>query len=112
MENKFLVTILYAVKLKALNHLIQNHTMELEIAYKGDIGHLVTRISTHNCGTAKLGNKERFDKEKLVLRNHFLGPICPLLHKDKELLALRKNFRVNKKFLIAKFDCIIIFSVH
>ena len=24
----------------------------------------------------------------------------------KELLALRNNFRVTKKFLIAKFDCI------
>ena len=29
-----------------------------------------------------------------------------LLHKDKEHLALRNNFRVNKKFLIFKFDCI------
>ena len=27
---------------------------------------------------------------------------------NKELLALRNNFRVTKKFLIAKFDCIII----
>ena len=25
---------------------------------------------------------------------------------NKELLALRNNFRVTKKFLIAKFDCI------
>ena len=47
-------------------------------------------------------------RKKLVLRNHFLWPICHLLHKDKELLALRNNFRVTKKFLIAKFDCIII----
>ena len=48
-------------------------------------------------------------RNKLVLRNHFLWrPICHLLHKDKELLALRNNFRVTKKFLIAKFDCIII----
>ena len=38
------------------------------------------------------------------LRNHFLGPICHLLHKDKELLALRNNFRLNKKILIAKFE--------
>ena len=45
-------------------------------------------------------------RNKLVLRNHFLWPICHLLHKDKELLALRNNFRVTKKFLIAKFDCI------
>ena len=29
-----------------------------------------------------------------------------LLHKDREHLALRNNFRVNKKFLIFKFDCI------
>ena len=32
-----------------------------------------------------------------------------LLPKDKERLALRNNFRVTKKFLIAKFDCIIIY---
>ena len=42
-------------------------------------------------------------RNKLVLRNHFLWPICHLLHKDKELLALRNNFRATKKFLIAKF---------
>ena len=45
--------------------------------------------------TVKLGNKEGFDKE----------PICHLIHKDRELLALRNNFRATKKFLIAKFDC-------
>ena len=45
-------------------------------------------------------------RNKLVLRNHFLWPICHLLHKDKELLALRNNFRATKKFLIAKFGCI------
>ena len=57
-------------------------------------------------------------RNKLVLRNHFLWPICHLLHKDKELLALRNNFRATKKFLIAKFDCssktaprILIFSM-
>ena len=43
-------------------------------------------------------------RDKLVLRNHFPGPIVNLLHKDKELLALRNNFRATKKFLIAKFD--------
>ena len=43
---------------------------------------------------------------KLVLRNHFPWTICHSLHKDKELLALRNNFRATKKFLIAKFDCI------
>ena len=45
-------------------------------------------------------------RNKLVLRNHFLGPICHLLHKDKELLALRNNFKATKKCLIANFDCI------
>ena len=44
-------------------------------------------------------------RSKLVLRNHYLWPICHLLLKDKELLALRNNFRATKKFLIAKFDC-------
>ena len=41
----------------------------------------------------------------LVLRNHFLWPNASLLHKDKEHLALRNNFRVTEKFLIDKFDC-------
>ena len=59
--------------------------------------------------TVKLGDKERFDKEKLVLRNHFPWPICHLLHKDKEHLALSNNFSVTKKFLITKFDCIRMF---
>ena len=44
-------------------------------------------------------------RKKLELRNHFLRPICHLLHKDMELLALRNNFRATKKFLIANFDC-------
>ena len=47
-------------------------------------------------------------RNKLVLRNHFLWPICHLHHKDKELLALRNNSRATKKFLIAKFDCSIL----
>ena len=47
-------------------------------------------------------------RNKLVLRNHFLWPICHLLHKDKELLALRNNFTATKKFPIAKFDCMYI----
>ena len=55
--------------------------------------------------TVKLGNKDGLIRNKLVLRNHFLCPICHLLHEDKELLALRNNFRATKKFLIAKFDC-------
>ena len=48
---------------------------------------------------------------RLVLRNLFLWPNANLLHKDKELLALRNNFRVTKKFLIAKFDCITLYAV-
>ena len=50
-------------------------------------------------------------RNKLVLRNHFLWPICHLLHKDKELLASRNNFRATKKFLFAKFDCNILLFV-
>ena len=46
-----------------------------------------------------------FIRSKLVLRNHFPSPIDNLLHKGRENLALRNNFRVTKKFLIAKFDC-------
>ena len=45
-------------------------------------------------------------RNKLVLRNHFPSPIDNLLYKDKEHLALKDKFRVTKKFLIAKFDCI------
>ena len=54
---------------------------------------------------SNLAIRNGFIRNKLVLRNHFLWPICHLLHKDKELLALRNNFRATKKFLIAKFDC-------
>ena len=56
--------------------------------------------------TVKLGDKERFDKEQIGSKEPFPATNCHLLHKDKELLALRNNFRVTKKFLIAKFDCI------
>ena len=58
--------------------------------------------------TVKLCNKERFDKEQIGIKEPFPVTICHSLHKDKELLALRDNFRATKKFLIAKFDCIII----
>jgi hypothetical protein len=47
-------------------------------------------------------------RNKLVLRNHFPWPIVNLLHKDKEHLALSNNSRATKKFLITKFDCIIL----
>ena len=39
-------------------------------------------------------------RNKFVLRNHFLWPICHLLHKNTEVLALRNNFRATKKFLV------------
>ncbi len=56
--------------------------------------------------TVKLGDKERFDKEQIGVKEPFpILRIVNLLHKDKEHLALRNNFRVTKKFLITKFDC-------
>ena len=39
-------------------------------------------------------------RNKLVLRNHFLRPICHLLLKDKELLALRNNLGRPKSSLL------------
>ena len=45
-------------------------------------------------------------QSKVVIRNK-CDQFDSLLHKDKEHLALRNNFRVTKKFFIAKFDCII-----
>ena len=53
--------------------------------------------------TVKLGNKERFDKEKIGTKEPFPVTNLPF----KELLALRNNFRATKKFLITKFDCTI-----
>ena len=53
--------------------------------------------------TVKLGDKERFDKDQIGVKEPF--PMTDFLHKDKEHLALRKNFRVTKKFLITKFEC-------
>ena len=57
-------------------------------------------------GTVKLGNMVRFGKEQIGIKEPFPVPICHLLHKDKELLELRNNFRATTKFLIVKFDCI------
>ena len=54
--------------------------------------------------TVKLGDKERLDKEQIGVKEPFPVTIR-ILHKDKEHLALRNNFRVTKKFLITKFDC-------
>ena len=48
-------------------------------------------------------------RNKLVLTNHFQWPIVNSFHKNKEHLALRNNFRVTKKFLITKFDCMYIY---
>ena len=45
---------------------------------------------------------------KFLFRNIVTFFDFHLLHKDKELLALRNNFRATKKFLIAKFDCTLI----
>ena len=53
--------------------------------------------------TVEFGDKERFDKEQIGVKEPF--PMTNLLHKDKERLALRNNFRLTKKFLIPKFDC-------
>ena len=47
----------------------------------------------------QIGVKEPFPATNLPI---YLGN---LLHKDKEQLALRNNFRVTKKFLLGKFDC-------
>ena len=57
--------------------------------------------------TFKLGNKKLFDQEQIGIKEPFPVTFCHLLLMDKELLVLRNNFRATKKFLIAKFDCII-----
>ena len=55
-------------------------------------------FSTITLITVKLG------KEQIGIKEPFSVTNCHLHHKDKELLALRNNFRAAKKFLIAKFD--------
>ena len=57
-----------------------------------------------NCGTFKLGDKERFDKEQIGVKEPITVSNCQFTHKDKENLALRNNFRMTKKF-----DCISVF---
>ena len=43
--------------------------------------------------TVKLGNKERFDKEQIGIKEPFPATNLPFtFDKDKELLALRNNF--------------------
>ena len=55
------------------------------------------------CNTVKLGNKELFDKEQI-------GTYEGTISSDQfaiYLIRIRNNFRATKKFLIAKFDCIM-----
>ena len=52
-----------------------------------------------NQNTVKLGEKKRFDKEQIGDKEPIPRLNANLLHKDKEHLALRNNFRVTKKFL-------------
>ena len=57
------------------------------------------------CNTVKLGNKELFDKEQI-------GTYEGTISSDQfaiYLIRIRNNFRATKKFLIAKFDCIMCF---
>ena len=68
------------------------------------MGHLVKAIDFKYI-QSNLALMNCLIRNKLILRNHFLWPICRLLHKDKELLALRNNVWATKKFLVAKFDC-------
>ena len=75
---------------------------------KGAFLFLFDKVFTTMFIQSNLAIKNGLIRNKLVLRNHFLWPICHLLHKDKELLALRNNSRANK-FLIAEFDCTSIF---
>ena len=62
-----------------------------------------------------INNKELIPKKLPFFRDSSLGILYTVLWFNvcnKELLALMNNFRVTKKFLIAKFDCIrVAFSV-
>jgi hypothetical protein len=57
--------------------------------------------------TVQLGDKERFDKEQIGVKEPFPMTNLPIyfIRILKEHLALANNFRVTKKFLITKFDC-------
>ena len=69
------------------------------------ISKVLTNLSTpQSTNTVELGDKELSDKEQIGVKEPF--SVTDLLHKDKEHLALRNNFRETKKFLITKFDCI------
>ena len=47
--------------------------------------------------TVKFGDKEQFHKEQIGVKEPFL--VTNLLHKNKEHLALRNNFRMTKSSL-------------
>jgi hypothetical protein len=79
----------------------QKKSLALKKTYSENALMLYLCCSCPNATTIKLGNKELFDKEQICIKE----PNASLLHKDKEHLALRNNFRVTEKFLIAKFDC-------
>ena len=82
-------------KSEQLFFFVYEHTLSPRLSADQSLVVLQSNLALRNC----------LIRNKLVLRNHFLWPICYLLHMDKELLALRNHFRVTKKFLIAKFDC-------
>ena len=67
--------------------------------------------SSHLHVQSNLAIRNILIRNKLVLRNHFLWPIANLLHKFKGHLASRNNFRVTKKFLITKYDCILFMAL-
>ena len=62
-------------------------------------GNVINR-SLEELNTVKLGNKERFDKEQISIKEPFPVTNLPFT----SLFAVRNNFRAKKKFLIAKFD--------
>ena len=58
-----------------------------------------SRVHINN-NTVKLGNKERFDKEQIGVKEPFLETNLPIY-----FIRIRNNFRVIKKFLVTWFDC-------
>lgn len=59
--------------------------------------------------TVKLGDKERFDKEQIGVKEPFSVTNCQFTSLKIWTLELRNNFRVTEKFIITKFDCIRFF---
>ena len=93
----------------------QRHTLaKTEIIYPKNVGAPVAMIFTQDKHLApwnvekmkilgallelqsNLAIRNGLIRNKLVLRNHFLWPICHLIHNDKELLALGNNFSATK----------------